>query len=247
MSLDKPRPLVRLEYAKAAEAYLRSLPLEHFMEATTQARQREITMESLALVHAQRPDIQYFNELLVQYPFCRGHKIRQVVPDNMVVIHDQPIDAEGSYDLPLQPVGPFWVLEYVSKRSERKDYESSFRKYERELKVPYYLLFYPDNQDLTLFRYRSTKYQTVTANPAGRFPIRELEMELGLQDGWVRYWYQGQLLPLPADLQRNVRRLETELDLVRAEKERERAEKERERAEKERLLAQLRKLGIESP
>jgi Uma2 family endonuclease len=247
MSLDKPRPLVRLEYAKAAEAYLRSLPLEHFMEATTQARQREITMESLALVHAQRPDIQYFNELLVQYPFGRGHKIRQVVPDNMVVIHDQPIDAEGSYDLPLQPVGPFWVLEYVSKRSERKDYESSFRKYERELKVPYYLLFYPDNQDLTLFRYRSTKYQTVTANPAGRFPIRELEMELGLQDGWVRYWYQGQLLPLPADLQRNVRRLETELDLVRAEKERERAEKERERAEKERLLAQLRKLGIESP
>jgi Uma2 family endonuclease len=240
MSLDKPRPLVRLEYAKAAEAYLRSLPLEHFMEATTQARQREITMESLALVHAQRPDIQYFNELLVQYPFGRGHKIRQVVPDNMVVIHDRLIDAEGSYDLPLQPVGPFWVLEYVSKRSERKDYESSFRKYERELKVPYYLLFYPDNQDLTLFRYRSTKYQTVTANPAGRFPIRELEMELGLQDGWVRYWYQGQLLPLPADLQRNVRRLETELDLVRAEKE-------RERAEKERLLAQLRKLGIESP
>jgi Uma2 family endonuclease len=254
MSIDKPRPLVRLEYAKAAEAYLRSLRPEHFMEATAQARQREITVESLALVHAQRPEIQYFNELLVQYPHGRGQKIRQVVPDNMVVIHNQPIQAEGSYDLPLQPVAPFWVLEYVSKHSERKDYEDSFRKYERELKVPYYLLFYPDNQDLTLFRFRGTKYRSVTANAAGRHPIRELELELGLLDGWVRYWYKGRLLPLPADLQRVIGLLETQLDQERAEKERERAEKEheraekeRERAEKERLLARLRQLGIDSP
>jgi hypothetical protein len=43
MSL-KPRPLMRIEYEKAAEAYLHSLPPEHFME--------EITVESLALVRA---------------------------------------------------------------------------------------------------------------------------------------------------------------------------------------------------
>ena len=90
MSIDKPRPLVRLEYAKAAEVYLHSLPLEHFTEATAQATQRKITLESLALVHADRPDIQYFNELLVQYPYGRGQKIRQVVPDNMVVVHSSP-------------------------------------------------------------------------------------------------------------------------------------------------------------
>jgi hypothetical protein len=30
----------------------------------------------------------------------------------MVVIHSEPIDAEGSYDVPLQPAGPFWMLEY---------------------------------------------------------------------------------------------------------------------------------------
>src|SRR5271167_3914558 len=102
MATTKPRSLLRLEYAKAAEAYLRSLPPEHFMEATAQAKQREITVESLALVHADRPEIQYFNELLVQYPYGRGQKIRQVVPDNMVVVHEQPIQAEGSFDVPLQ-------------------------------------------------------------------------------------------------------------------------------------------------
>jgi len=200
--MDKPRPLVRLEYAKAAEAYLHSLPIEHFMETTGQASQRAITIESLALVHARRSDIQVFNELLVQYPYGRGQKIHQVVPDNMVVVCDHPIQADTSYDLPLQPVGPFWVLEYVSKHSERKDYEDSFRKYERELKVPYHLVFYPDNQDLTLFHLEGRKYSSVTANAAGRHPIRELQLELTLLNGWVRYWYQGELLPLPAELQR---------------------------------------------
>ena len=39
-------------YYEAAQEYLRSLPLEHFMESTPQAHQREITLASLALVHA---------------------------------------------------------------------------------------------------------------------------------------------------------------------------------------------------
>lgn len=46
--------------------------------------------------------MQVFNELLVQYPMPRRKRLGQVVPDNMVVLHPQPIDAEGSYyDVPL--------------------------------------------------------------------------------------------------------------------------------------------------
>src|SRR5262249_61966053 len=105
--------------------------------------------------------IQYFNELLVQYPLKRGGRIGQGVPDNMVVLHPEPIKAKGSFDLPLQPVGPFWVLEYVSKYNRRKDYEQSFEKYERDLRVPYYLLFYPDEQELTLYRHTRKKYVSV--------------------------------------------------------------------------------------
>ncbi|HZY88616.1 MAG TPA: Uma2 family endonuclease [Gemmataceae bacterium] len=238
MSTDKPRQLLRIEYENAAEAYLRSLPPEHHMEATPQATQRKYTLESLDLVHARRPEVQLFNELLIQYPHGRGRRIRQVVPDNMVVVHPEPIQAYGSYDLPLQPVGPFWVLEYVSKGSERKDYEDSFRKYERELKVPYYLIFYPDNQELTLFRHRGGKYVSVRANSAGRYPLRELDLEVALLEGWVRFWYEGELLLLPAALQRD---REEAHERARRAEERE----ERERQEKERLLAQLRELGVE--
>src|SRR5262249_21006474 len=92
MATTKPRHLLRLEYENAAEAYLKSLPPEHFMEATAQATQRKITLESLDLVHARRPAVQIFNELLVQYP-GPGARIRQVVPDNMVVLWDEPIKA----------------------------------------------------------------------------------------------------------------------------------------------------------
>ncbi len=247
MSTDKPRQLLRIEYEKAAEAYLKSLPPEHFMEATPQATQRKITLESLALVHARRPEIQYFNELLIQYPHGRGRRIHQVVPDNMVVVHPEPIRAYGSYDLPLQPVAPFWVLEYVSKGSERKDYEDSFRKYERELRVPYYLLFYPDNQELTLFRHDGRKYATVGANAAGRHPIPELELEVALWEGWARYWFRGDLLPLPADLHRDLD--ETRRQLLQAREETRQAQEIARQAQEreQRLLAKLRELGVEPP
>src|ERR1700722_2322865 len=125
MPTELPRALIEVRYYDAAQEYLRNLPPEHFMEATPQATQREITLESLALVRAQRPEVQVFNELLVQYPLPRRKRPGQVVPDNMVVIHSEPIQAEGSYDVPLQPVGPFWMLEYVSRSNRRKDYDDN--------------------------------------------------------------------------------------------------------------------------
>jgi hypothetical protein len=147
--------------------------------------------------------VQLFNELLVQFPVRGRRRPAQVVPDNMVVVCKHPIDAVGSYDVPFQPVRPFWVFEYVSPSNKRKDYEDSFEKYER-LKVPYYLVFYPDNQDLTLFHHQGEKYVTKKPNRRGRLAVSELDMEVALLDGWVRYWYQGELLPLPADLQRDL-------------------------------------------
>ena len=96
------------------------------------------------------------------------------------------------------------MLEYVSKGSKRKDYEENHRKYERELRVPYYLVFYSHGQKLTLYHHNGRRYVTVKANEHGRYAIPELELEVGLLDGWVRYWNKGQLLPLPADMQREL-------------------------------------------
>jgi Uma2 family endonuclease len=239
MSSTRPRALIEIEYAEAAHEYLRSLPLEHFMEATAQAAQRKITLESLDLVHAIRPEVQIFNELLVQYPIPGQRKPGQVVPDNMVVVWDKPIIASGSYNVPTQPVEPFWVMEYVSKHSKRKDYEDNFDKYEQKLKIPYYLLFYPDTQDLSLYHHTGERYVSVRANGQGRFPIPELELELGLHDGWVRYWFRGELLPLPADLQRELEKEKRRADELEKQLEQERQQLEQQRQQLEQQQQQL--------
>src|SRR5262249_51347637 len=127
-----------------------------------------------------------------------------VVPDNMIVVYQGEIEAVGSYDVPLQPVGPLFVLEYVSKSSIRKDYEESFRKYERELKVPYYLVFYPDNHEWTLFKRGKSRYSALVPDARGRSAIPELELEVGLLDGWVRFWFRGELLARPAEMQQRL-------------------------------------------
>ena len=204
MPTEIPRALLEVRYYEAAQKYLRSLPLEHFMEAMPQATQRKITLESLDLVAAQRSDFHLFNEMLVQYPRRNKKKPGQVVPDNMVVLYNGPLKVEGSYDTPLQPAPPFFVLEYVSKNNKRKDYDDNMDKYEQQLRVPYYLLFQPDVLELTLYHHNGQKYVSVKPNEAGRYSLAKLELEVALHDGWVRYWYRGELLPLPADLQREL-------------------------------------------
>lgn len=64
-------------------------------------------------------------------------------------------------------------MEYVSPSNYRKDYVDSFRKYERELKVPYYLIFNPDRLELDLHRLDGNRYQRVAANAQGRLSIPE--------------------------------------------------------------------------
>lgn len=237
MPTETPPMLLRVRYYEAAQEYLRKLPLEHFMEATPQATQRKITLESLDLVAARRSDFQVFNELLVQYPLKNKKRPGQVVPDNMVVICDKPIQADGSYDVPLQPVVPFWTLEYVSKSNRRKDYDDNMRKYEHELKVPYYLLFAPDQQEMTLYRHTGKRYASVLPDANGRCAIKELEIEVGLLDGWVRFWHRGELLPLPGEWQRE----RDEMKQERAEMKQELAEMKRRAETAERELAESRR------
>jgi Uma2 family endonuclease len=235
MATRLPRGIIAVNYAEYARDYLRSLPPEHFMESPSQGHQRTITLASLALVSARRPEVQVFNELLIQYPRRGQKRPGQVVPDNMVVLWDEPLKLDLSFDTLLQPKGPFWVMEYVSRNSKRKDYEESFEKYEKGLKVPHYLTFYPEDQELTLYRHTGRKYVSVKPNEAGRYAIPELDLEVALLDRWARFWYEGALLPLPADLQRDLDRAHLELAAERQARE----AAEREIAE---LRAQLGKL-----
>ncbi|HEY2910258.1 MAG TPA: Uma2 family endonuclease [Gemmataceae bacterium] len=228
----------QLLYDWAADRYLQSLPLEHFMESTQQSSQRKITLESLDLVSRIRPDFQVFSELLIQYP-VRGEdpdEPARVVPDNMVIVWPEPLAPLKAFHTPLQEARPTLVMEYVSQSNPRKDYDENYKKYERDLKVPYYLVFDADKQSLVLFRLNKRRYAAVPQNESGRLAIPELDLEVAIQDGWVRYWHRGELLPLPGEL---ATKLDATQDALRRSLETARqAEDRAETAERE--LARLR-------
>ena len=118
----------------------------------------------------------------------------------MVVVHPKPIEGLSSYSTIHRPCPPFLVLEYVSKSSKQKDYEDNFQKYAHELKVPYYLLYDLDENELYLYRLIEDGYQPLERNANGRVAVPELELEAAIHDVCVRYWFRGELLPLPAEI-----------------------------------------------
>ena len=236
MSEPLSREKLREQFEASAQEYLRHLReerREHFMESTSQQRQWQIFGASFELVSRENPHVHAYGELLVQWRRDGGRVIHKIVPDNMVVVSKEVPDPNGSYDLPLQPARPFWVLEYVSKHNQRKDYEDSFDVYEQELEVPYYLIFYPETQDLSLYRYNGRYYVTVKPNAQERYPIPQIEIELALLDGCVRFWFHGRLLPLPAELQEELDDARWQIEQLNksVEDERRRANDESKRAD----------------
>lgn len=255
MAIVSRNPILdRIFYDRAANEYRNGLPLEHFMESTPQATQRKITLESFDLIHAARPDVWCYNELLIQYPVGDILEIARVVPDNLVILHDQPIRGTKSFNTPFEDARPFLVLEYVSEENKSKDYVENMSRYEKHLKVPYYLIFEPEKKQVLVFKLSTAKrkYVSVRPNRHDRLEIAELELEVGMLDEWVRYWFRGKLLPLPAELaaeldevKRHLRKAQRE---TRAAEEQARAAEERARAEqatREAMEAELERIRAE--
>src|SRR5262249_39294801 len=44
------------------------------------------------------------------------------------------------------------------------------------------------------------RYLPVEANAQGRLMLPEIEVEVGLLDGWTRFWFRGELILLPDEL-----------------------------------------------
>jgi Uma2 family endonuclease len=245
------REELRRLYDGWANEYLESLPPEHFMESTDQSIQRQIVLESLKQVRRLRPDLQYFSELLVQYPRPGQQRPGQVVPDIFFILANHSVQSCGSYAVELEPTAPYCTMEIVSSSNRRKDYEDNVRRYEQELQVPYYLLFEPATQELKLYVHDGAGYGLAQANEHGRLAIPEVELEVGIVGGWARFWYQNKLVPLTDELADQVEQMQQRLDSERrradqADRQREtekrraddqarhRADAERHRAEAER-------------
>ena len=241
-----PDQMTAKDFEKAAAeylAYIKRRHPEHFWKSVAQSKQRHITDTSLDILASERSDVHVYGELLIQWRNAKG-EMRRVVPDNMVVLAERRPDASTNFAIEVQKPRPFFVLEYVSEDNKRKHYQKSYEKYETELKVPYYSILHLDEQKLLLLEYdeRQGGYRSVHPDRNGRHAIRELELELGLLDGWARFWWKGALLPTSTELQAEVvealeqleatKRKRTDIDRLIADKDRQLAEMQ---AERERL------------
>jgi hypothetical protein len=78
------------------------------------------------------------------------------------------------------------------------------------LQTPYCLLFHAERRDLQVYHLEDDCYVQMEPDGRGRIQVPELDLEIGLKDGWVRFWYDGELLPLPAELDERLERLSKE-------------------------------------
>ena len=148
-----------------------------------------------------------------------------------------------SYTPNLEGDIPSVVMEFVSN-SEGEEYSSKQTHppgkwffYEQIIKVPIYIIFYPDGGLLEFYKLENGHYQLKLPDENGRHWIDSMGLFLGAWQGtkesrtgyWLRWWDEaGNLLPWAVE---------------KVEIERQRAEQERQ--QKERLIAYLQSQGID--
>jgi Uma2 family endonuclease len=153
-------------------------------------------------------------------------------------VPDVPPTLDGqmrrSYVMWQELIAPLIVLEFVSgdgkEERDRTPYTGKFWVYEKAIRVPFYGIYEVKKASVEVYFLRAGKYELMSPNERGNYPIEPLGVELGIWSGtyknvelpWLRWWdEQGNLL-LTGE---------------------ERAEQEKQRADI--LAAQLQALGVE--
>ncbi len=139
-----------------------------------------------------------------------------------------------SYVLWQEYVAPLIVLEFASgDGSEERDctpVTGKFWVYEQAIRIPFYGIYECSKGTIELYHLVEGRYQPITANHRGHYPIPPMGIELGIWQGdyesmalpWLRWWDgEGNLLSTGD----------------------ERAEREKQRAD--RLAERLRQMGID--
>lgn len=186
--------------------------------------------------------------ITVYYP-----EAARFAPDFFVVLDAEP-GPRTSWVVAHEGRGLDFVLEIHYAGDRHKDMVANVVRYAR-LGITEYFVYDVRNATLRGWRLENEPDRYVPVMPQrGRWHAPHLGVELGLVDGRLRFWVEGNLLPLrdeiadtlAAALDAAILRAEAEIATARAEAERAQAEAERAaaeiaaaRAEAERAAAEL--------
>jgi hypothetical protein len=159
------------------------------------------------------------------------------VPNVMLRRYDD--SSPGAYVLWKEKVRPLVVLEFAaddgSQARDTTPEQGKYWLYEQKVRARFYGIYQMEQGAIELYCLTDAGYVPVAANEAGRFPIADLGVSLGIWQGyyrnmrwpWLRWWDLGnEILVTPQE---------------RAEQERRLVEQEQRRTE--RLAALLRSLS----
>jgi Uma2 family endonuclease len=176
-------------------------------------------------------------------PLDRGAE----APDWFYVPNVEPLlngKYRRSYVMWKEIIAPLIAIEFVSgDGSEERDATPAsetkkagkFWVYEQAIRIPFYAIYEEDKALVEVYHLVDGRYQQISSNERGHYPITPLGVELGILWGikeppipWLRWWDADGNLLLTGD--------------ERAEQAEEIAERERQKNEK--LVAYLRSLNI---
>jgi Uma2 family endonuclease len=127
-------------------------------------------------------------------------------PDLFAVVDVDP-HFRSSWVVSAEGKGLNLALEIVWAGSRRKDLVENLERYAR-LGIPEYFVFDLPRERLLGYRLSETRYLPLTMR-AGRFPCRELGLEVGLEGKKVRFYDSTAEIP---DLDEVIARLESTVD-----------------------------------
>jgi DNA repair exonuclease SbcCD ATPase subunit len=162
-----------------------------------------------------------------------------------------------SYVLWKEFVAPLIVLEFVSgdgsEELDQTPLKGEFWVYERVIRPAYYGIYEVKLGRVTVYKLIGGRYQLVSPNDHGHFPIEPLGVTLGIRQAkfidmtlpWMR-WYEngGNLLPISKELA-EYERHRAELAETQLQQERQRANLAEQEAQQERQRAEVAEERIE--
>ncbi|HCQ22178.1 MAG: hypothetical protein AN481_02140 [Aphanizomenon flos-aquae LD13] len=157
-------------------------------------------------------DGQYFigQDLGIYWRITEPPEKGAVAPDWYYVPNVPPLlngKTRRSYVLWQEYISPLIVLEFVSgngaEERDKTPWKGKLWIYEQVIKPAFYGIYEVNKASIEVYELIGGKYQLLSANERGHYPIKHIGVELGLWTGeyqnmelpWLRWWdLQGNLL-----------------------------------------------------
>lgn len=176
-------------YQHAAEEFRALRPKQELIEGVSQSTQSRITQDSLTVLRRRHPGFTVFGELMIVYD--EAGKLKHITPDNAVALVPEDDPRRQSWNWEYEGRSLLVVFDSLARR---EDYPAALKVYE-QLRIPYCVEVDLEAKSV-IVRHFNGRLTPMASDPHGRYEIPELNIKLGLFDGWLRFWHQDRLLPI---------------------------------------------------